>query len=244
MEQLNLYREIISGNTFINEQVSGIFKHSGATETPTDYEIITGDTSELIVAWDLYGEHTDLMYGEIREQINYLYEGTDFASLSIDAKKSVSKWFLVDYDDRITVHTDEEQRENAEILNDRINHTKEENSILKIKNGDNHASVEVSSNLINYKELAISFEADVNGAWHQIELPSEVLPNSVIMINVICTKKHKHGGVREVNSKLDRRKEINARSSVTFVVKTDIHNKIEVYRQTKDVTFFINAQIS
>jgi len=116
MGQLNLYREIITGNTFVDEAASGIFKHSADTITPTNYEQVTGSTSELLVSWDLYGKRTQLSNDAVREQISFEYSGNTFTGLTSSGQNIVAKWFVTDQADIDSIHSAKVKRENSDLF--------------------------------------------------------------------------------------------------------------------------------
>jgi len=81
---------------------------SGYTDVST---IISG-----IEGWDLYGYYTELPSEDIREEINILVLAQTFSASTETEKKVASKWFIVDKIDRDSVHTSQEQEDNANLL--------------------------------------------------------------------------------------------------------------------------------
>lgn len=101
-----LIREIIEGNTFVNEAVSGVFSVKESPILVDGWEDITSMEN-----WDLYGERI-LDYLQVRIRIQTILmtkmygSFTNWGTLSNSEKNVAVKWILVPYSLRITVVND------------------------------------------------------------------------------------------------------------------------------------------
>ena len=77
-----------------------------------------------------------------------------------------------------------------------------------------------------YEERFDPFQGIVNGAWHTI---GGFPPNRIISIICEATQNSKNMGVRRTGSIINRQVELNAQSTASFSVETDMAGQIEVF---------------
>ena len=86
-----------------------------------------------------------------------------------------------------------------------------------------------------YEERFDPFLGIVNGAWHTI---GGFPPNRIISIICEATQNSKNMGVRRTGSIINRQVELNAQSTASFTVETDMAGQIEVFTTNPASTNF------
>lgn len=106
---------LIEGEPFINitdrigytVEGEGIFAIDYNEPVPPNHQDITS-----IETWEKWGYRFNYSLGEVREQIEFIFNDTTWESLTEEEKKIVARYYLVDKTQRDEVYTDLEQSRN------------------------------------------------------------------------------------------------------------------------------------
>lgn len=186
-------------------------------------------------------------YYTYREHLKEFLTNNTFSSLDIDTKRLLARNFVVGKADRDTIYSDSEQEELALDFQEKLTEAEVKldfnNNVEDIINKEPD-EISVVGELPNYREMDVVVNPLIKGAWHIITLPETITANSIIMVSCRSSKNKMNGGVREVGSSYNRKNKIAKESCYTLLVKVNNNRQIEVYAQTEDVHFYINAQLS
>jgi hypothetical protein len=196
---------------------------------------------------DLFYRLLRLDYYTYREHLKEFSNNNTFNSLDVETKKLLARNFVVGKSDRDLVYSDSEQEDFALDFQEKLTEAEVKldfnNNVTDIINKEPD-EITIVGELPNYRELDEEIDPEYVGVWHSVTLPNSIAPNSIIMVSCRSDKNNKFGGVREVGSSIDRRKKVDTDTSFSLLVKVNNENKIQVYGQTSDIHFYINAQIS
>lgn len=233
-------------NLFVGGEPDERYERRQMIVVTDNYDFISNNATDITSINNLtllYGFGT-IDYITYKDSLTSLYGNLTYNNLSDDEKKILCKNFITNKANRDLFYTDDEQLSFALDIQKKIKDLDIETNLL---NKANYVINDIDSPLVaelsNYKEMFYPFDGLSNGVWHKITL-NNVSPNSVIIVSVYCSKNTRDGGVREVDSTLDRKRSIKSDSSFSIPVRVNKNNQIEVYRQNTDITFNITAQLS
>lgn len=155
---MNLYRKIISGNTFVSEKVSGVFPYLLADTNP---DALIWEDITSIETWHEYGKNC-CDYVRCTKEMSLLFdaktgadEAAKFANCTAEEKECLSKRHVIhDKATRLTVLSAEDD------FNCFVHHAKK--------------SIEARQNRIDAAHIAIGYE--LSEVVDRIDLYNEVMP--------------------------------------------------------------------